>query len=50
MSGDGLRNASWRLRGERGDLTLALELDADDDTIRAISLIPATLESPVHAG
>jgi CubicO group peptidase (beta-lactamase class C family) len=50
MSGDGMRNASWRLRGERGDLTLALELDPADDTIRAISLIPATLESPVHAG
>jgi hypothetical protein len=43
-------NASWRLRGERGDLTLSLEIDPADGAIRTVGLVPATLESPVHAG
>jgi CubicO group peptidase (beta-lactamase class C family) len=50
LSGDGVRTASWRLRGERGDLTLSLEIDPADGAIREVSLVPATLESPVHAG
>jgi CubicO group peptidase (beta-lactamase class C family) len=50
LSGDGVMNASWRLRGERGDLTLSLEIDPADGAIRAVGLVPATLESPVHAG
>jgi hypothetical protein len=50
LSGDGLKVASWRLRGERGDLALTLEIDPSDATIRAFSLVPATLESPVEIG
>jgi hypothetical protein len=47
-SGDGQREASWRLRGGGGDVTLALELAADQATIAKVSLVPVTLESPVH--
>jgi CubicO group peptidase (beta-lactamase class C family) len=50
LSGDGVKAASWRLRGARGDLTLTLERDPADGTIRAISLVPATQESPVEIG
>jgi CubicO group peptidase (beta-lactamase class C family) len=47
-SSDGQREASWRLRGGGGDVTLALELAADQATIAKVSLVPVTLESPVH--
>jgi hypothetical protein len=50
LSGDGVKTASWRLRGARGDLTLTVERDPADGTVRAISLVPATLESPVEIG
>jgi CubicO group peptidase (beta-lactamase class C family) len=50
LSGDGVKAASWRLRGPRGDVTLTLERDPADGMIRAISLVPATLESPVEIG
>jgi hypothetical protein len=47
-AGDGVKNATWRLRGERGELTLTLELGEPDGTIAKVALIPAALESPVH--
>ena len=48
MSGNGGTEAAWRLRGERGDVTLSVEIDPADGTVHAVSLIPVTLASPVH--
>ena len=48
QGGDGVKEASWRLRGDRGDLTLTLEIEPEDGTIRAVKLVPVTLESPIH--
>ena len=47
-AGDGVREASWRLRGGGGDVTLAIEVAADDGSIAKVSLVPVTHESPVH--
>jgi hypothetical protein len=47
-AGDGLRKASWRLRGRGGDVTLAIERDPDAGPVTAVSLVPVTRESPVH--
>lgn len=47
-SGDGAKAATWRLHGERGDVTLSLEIDPDGGTIRAVGLVPVALETPVQ--
>ena len=47
-AGDGERAAAWRLRGERGDVTLALELEPDAGVITAASLVPVSPDPPIH--
>ena len=47
-SGDGQREASWRLHGGGGDVSLAIELAADHRSIARVSFVPVTVESPVH--
>ena len=47
-AGDGEREASWCLHGERGDVTLSMERDRDGGALRSIALVPVTRESPVH--
>jgi hypothetical protein len=46
--GDGERSAAWRLRGERGDVALTLELAPDGDVISAASLVPVAPAPPIH--
>jgi len=47
-AGDGEGHASWRLRGERGDVTLSIERDPAHGTIRKVGLVPVTQEPPTH--
>jgi CubicO group peptidase (beta-lactamase class C family) len=47
-AGDGVKTATWRLLGDRGELTLTLQLGEAEGTIAKIALIPAAIESPVH--
>ncbi len=48
-AGDGSREAAWRLLGERGDLTLTIELDPADGSIRTVAIVPIAVESPAQA-
>jgi hypothetical protein len=48
VAGDGVREASWRLSGARGDVTLAIEIDSAGGTVRKLTLIPITVETPIH--
>ncbi|MBA2382763.1 MAG: beta-lactamase family protein [Chloroflexi bacterium] len=47
-AGDGAMTADWLLQGDRGDLTLTVELEKADGPIAKVSLVPVSLESPVH--
>ncbi|HET7472490.1 MAG TPA: serine hydrolase domain-containing protein [Candidatus Limnocylindrales bacterium] len=47
-AGDGGRKATWRLDGPHGTLSLALELAEDEATVEAVTLVPDTVESPIH--
>jgi CubicO group peptidase (beta-lactamase class C family) len=46
-AGDGEKSASWRLSGDRGDLTLAIELDAPGGAVEKATFIPASMAAPV---
>jgi CubicO group peptidase (beta-lactamase class C family) len=48
MAGDGRTTASWRLTGPRGPVVLTLSID-DDGSVRALSLVPGGLTTPVEA-
>ena len=49
VAGDGERTATWRLSGERGQLTLELALEAVDGSVTKVSFVPEPLEPPVYA-
>ena len=49
IAGDGTTAATWRLAGDRGSLTLTLELDGPYGALKRVALAPVTLEPPVHA-
>ena len=42
-------SATWRLRGDRGDLTLRLERDAVDRDRRRVELQTVDIEPPILA-
>jgi len=46
-AGDGEKSATWRLSGDRGDLTLAIELDAPDGAVEKATFAPVSMETPV---
>ena len=41
--------ATWRLLGERGDLTLRLDRDAATNLVTKVELLTAEIEPPIHA-
>jgi CubicO group peptidase (beta-lactamase class C family) len=45
-AGDGVNGASWRLRGDRGDVTLELALDAPDGSLTSVAFVPMMVEAP----
>ena len=47
-AGDGVKGASWRLRGDRGDVTLELALDAPDGSLTSVAFIPMMVEAPAE--
>ena len=47
-AGDGAKTATWGLTGDRGALSLTLELDAPGGAVEKATFIPAPMESPVH--
>ncbi len=49
IAGDGSRSATWRLRGERGDVDMSLELDETGQAIQTVAFIPVSLEMPPDA-
>ena len=49
IAGDGLHSATWRLRGDRGDVDLNLELDDTGLALKTVAFIPVTLEMPPGA-
>jgi len=49
IAGDGMRTATWRLHGERGDVDLTLELDESAASLTALTFVPVTLETPPEA-
>jgi CubicO group peptidase (beta-lactamase class C family) len=40
VAGDGVASATWRLRGDRGELELAVERDQESGLVTALSLAP----------
>jgi CubicO group peptidase (beta-lactamase class C family) len=46
IDGDGERKATFRLRGQRGSLDLALSLDLEHSCLASVSLVPTTLVPP----
>jgi hypothetical protein len=42
-------SATWRVMGERGELSLRLERDAESRTLMAVELRTVSLEPPIHA-
>ena len=46
IAGDGLRKATWRISGERGDLELRLERDPESGALTAVTLLPKALRAP----
>ena len=46
-AGDGEKSATWRLSGDRGDLTLAIELDAPHGAVEKATFAPVSMETPV---
>jgi serine-type D-Ala-D-Ala carboxypeptidase/endopeptidase len=49
IAGDGMREAAWRLVGERGELDLRLELDASRESVSKVAFVPRTMSGPVYA-
>ena len=49
IAGDGSRSATWRLRGERGDVDMSLELDETGQAVQTVAFIPVSLEMPPDA-
>jgi len=46
IAGDGLRKASWRISGERGDLELRLERESESGPLTAVTLLPKAIRAP----
>lgn len=49
VAGDGVLTATWRLRGDRGELELALTIDPESDVITKVSLVQRPPSAPQHA-
>ena len=49
VAGDGDRTATWRLTGERGNLTLELAREAADGPLTKVALVPEPIEPPMYA-
>jgi hypothetical protein len=47
-AGDGEKTADWLLYGDRGDLTLTIELEAADGPVAKVSIVPLPIEYPVQ--
>jgi hypothetical protein len=48
VAGDGVRTATWQLRGERGELDLAITMDPDVNLITALTIIQRPPIVPQH--
>ena len=49
IAGDGMREAAWRLVGERGELDLQLELDVSRVFVSKVAFVPRKMSGPIHA-
>jgi CubicO group peptidase (beta-lactamase class C family) len=47
-AGDGVKSTTWRLRGERGELDLAITMDPDANLITALTIIQRQPIVPQH--
>ncbi len=48
VAGDGMKSATWRLRGDRGELELAITLEPETDIITALTLVQPPPTVPQH--
>jgi hypothetical protein len=48
-AGDGVKVATWRLGGPRGDLSLELESDGAGGALTRVAFVPASMEPPALA-
>ncbi len=48
VAGDGVKSATWRLRGDRGELELAITADPETDLITALSIVQRPPIMPQH--
>jgi CubicO group peptidase (beta-lactamase class C family) len=50
IAGDGEKSASWRLSGDRGQLTLELAQESRNGPLAKVAFVPRTLEPPLEIG
>ncbi|MEA2609191.1 MAG: hypothetical protein QOJ75_1434 [Chloroflexota bacterium] len=48
IAGDGAKQATWRLAGERGELDLQIELDEPGGRVSSVTVVPRAMSEPVH--